>query len=133
MDSRTPYNNSATRRFGTTPILSTLCKCVHYPLWTLLSSVLLVCSCLLFCREGKNFEHWVQWGWMNKIFWVITTSIISSTMMDSACLTLWSLKNLYTIFNNSVPIEQCIAIIKTTVIMLLMKAYIHTHTHTHNM
>jgi hypothetical protein len=134
MESRTPYNNSTAHGFGTTPLCSTVCKCVRILLWSLLSSAVLMCSCLLLCRQRMNFEHWVHWGWMKEIFWSITTCIISSTLIDSARLTLWSMKSLDTIFNNSVPIKQCVAVTKTTMTMLLMTehARMQTHTHTHD-
>jgi hypothetical protein len=131
MESRTPCNNSADHGFGTTPLHSTVCKCVHILLWSLLSSAVLMCSCLLSCRQRMNFEHWVHWGWMKDIFLSIITCIISSTLIDSARLTLWSMKSLYTISNNSVPIKQCIAITKTTMTMLLMRARACTQTYTH--
>jgi hypothetical protein len=126
-----PCNKSAAYGFGTTSLHSTVCKCAHILLWRLLSSAVLMCSCLLLCRQRMNFEHWVQWGWMKDFFLSIITCMISLTLIDSAYLTLWSMKSLYTIFNNSVPTKQCIAITKTTMTMLLMRACAHTHTHTH--
>jgi hypothetical protein len=131
MESRTTCNTSAAHRFGTTPSHFTVCKCIRILLWSLLSSALLMCSCLSLCSQKMNFEHWVQWGWMKESFWSITTCTVSSSLMDSACWTFWNMKTLYTIFNNSVPIEQCIAITKTTVTVLLMTVHKHTHRHTY--
>ena len=93
------------------------------------------------CRQRMNFEHCVQWGWMKEIFWSITTCKISSTLIDSARLTLWSRKSLYTIqfLSNGalllqIPPWKCCLWQRAharTHAHTRARARAHTHTHTH--
>jgi len=130
MESRTLCNNAAAHGFGTTPLHSPVCKCVRILLWSLLSFAVLMCSYLLACKQRMNFDNWVHWGRKKEIFWSITTCLISSTLIDSARLTLRSMKSLYTIFNNSVPIKLCCHYKDHNDSAAYARAHTHTHTRT---